>query len=176
MKPEYPSSPNDQPEEHPTSQDGEAPADGFDDEGMVESPLPQSLLMALAHSESRMYMSPLPAPADLERMERILPGAFERLLTMAEQDAKTTRENETKVVDSSIADRNVARKVSTRGQIFGLVVAVLGLLLSGIAIFLGHPVAATLLGFTPLATLVGVFVVGKNQKNEAPGDDDTADG
>ncbi len=162
--------------EQPQSQEGETPDSCFDTENTAASPVTtQSLLMAMAHSESRKYVSPLPAPVDLERMERLLPGSFERLLHMAEQDAKTTRENETKIVEASIADRRDEREQSSRGQNYGLIVAIIGLALAGIAIAMGHPVAATFLGFTPLVTLVGIFVMGENPKNEPKKDGKDAD-
>lgn len=170
------SSVDDQPK-HPPSQEGETPAGVFDAENTATSPIThkQSESLQMFLSESSMYVSPLPSPRDVERMELILPGTLERLLSMAELSAKATRENEAKIVDASIADRKADRKESSQGQVFGLIVALLGFVLSGTIAALGHPVSATILGFAPLATLVSIFVVGRSWKSESSKNDDAVD-
>jgi uncharacterized membrane protein len=52
-------------------------------------------------------------------------------------------------------------KQGDRGQLYGFVIAILGLLLSGFLIYTGHDTAGTILGSTDLIALVSVFVYGK---------------
>ncbi len=140
----------------------------------AEAPFPitrNALLLHLIRSEQH-HSSPLPPPKELQEMEHLLPGSFERLLAMVEQKEKNARESETKSLAASIADREAARKESFLGLIFGLIVAVLGFGVCVTLALLGHPVPATFLGFLPLATLVGVFVIRKNQESKPDQDDD----
>jgi uncharacterized membrane protein len=104
-----------------------------------------------------MYSGPLPQPADLEKYNAIVPGAAERILTMAEHQAVHRQELEKKVVYSGSRD-------SLLGLIFGFVIAI-GTVGSGVYYVLnGHDVSGTIVSGTGLCGLVGVFVYGSRQR------------
>ncbi|MBI1812728.1 DUF2335 domain-containing protein [Candidatus Peregrinibacteria bacterium] len=46
---------------------------------------PNNRQVIVQHEQTVSYSGPLPHPGDLERFERILPGAAERIMRMAEQ-------------------------------------------------------------------------------------------
>ena len=108
--------------------------------------------------ESQMlYSGPLPQPGDLEKYNTIVPGAAERILTMAERQAVHRQELEKKVVFSGTRD-------SLLGLIFGFIIAI-GTVGSGVYCILhGHDVSGAIVSGTGLGGLVGVFVYGSRQR------------
>lgn len=81
-------------------------------------------------------------------------------MRMAEQQSAHRMELEKAVVHSQ-------NKISNRGQIFGLIVALLGLAGSIGLVLQGHDVSGSILGGSTLLGLVSVFVIGqsKSKKN-----------
>ena len=57
----------------------------------MSSPLPEKLPKVMA--ALTLHSGPLPPPETVERYELVLPGAFNRILTMAEQDQRNEFEN-----------------------------------------------------------------------------------
>lgn len=97
---------------------------------------------------------PLPPPAALEHYERVLPGAAERILRLAELQAGHRRDVETTVVDS-----NVRR--ATRGQALAFVLALATILGGLVLIGLGRSVEGLASLLLAVTSLVAVFVVSK---------------
>lgn len=99
----------------------------------------------------------LPPPQLLEHYERILPGLAERIVSLAERQSAHRISIERKVVGGQVWESRI-------GQVCGLVIALVGL---GFGTYLGlngHEVLGGVIGGTPLAGLVGVFVYGKKQQ------------
>lgn len=104
---------------------------------------------------------PLPAAAEVAVYERVLPGAFDRILSMAEEQGKHRQQVEAQTVDRSL-------RMESRGHIFGFGLVLLGFL-SATALFafdksLPGASAAVL---SALAVLVAVFVRHKRERNQA---------
>jgi uncharacterized membrane protein len=93
----------------------------------------------------------------LEGYENILPGAAERILSMAENDAEHQREIEKDAL-------NYQYKENRRGQYFGIIVVALCMIAVMVALFFGYEKAASIIGGTTVVGLVTVFVVGKKMK------------
>jgi len=104
------------------------------------------------------FSGPLPPPAILEGYDRIVPGAAERILAMAEADANHQREIELAALQA--ADREVRR-----GQIFGFTIGVLALVSSVIALYMGSPTVAGIIGGTTVVGLVSAFIIGRVTKS-----------
>lgn len=112
------------------------------------------------------YTGPIPPPSALREYDTILPGAAERILTLAEAEAKhrhlmdseAARQND-KVIDKSFDERK-------RGQWFGLIIGSLALITSIIAIIEGHPTVAGVIGGTAAVGLVSAFLVGRLRRKE----------
>ena len=101
----------------------------------------------------------MPPPAVLEGYNRLIPGAAERILVMAEEDAKHQREIE-------LAALRAANNEVARGQIFGFVIGLAALGASMLALYMGAPAVAGVIGGTTVVGLVSVFIVGRFAKTE----------
>jgi uncharacterized membrane protein len=71
-----------------------------------------------------MYAGPLPPSGGFAKYEQVVPGAAERILTLAEKETHHRHRAE----DSLL-------KLSGRGQIFALIVSILSLGVVGISIY-----------------------------------------
>lgn len=111
--------------------------------------LPSNTRLMVARS---YFSGPLPPPKQLEEYEKILPGAADRILKMAERQSSHRQKMEEMIVRSNTRD-------SHYGVVFafllGLVIICGGIYLASI----GHPYG-TWFSFGGVATLIGVFVYG----------------
>lgn len=105
------------------------------------------------------HRGPLPSPDTLQRYEEILPGAAERILTMAEDQAKHRQSLEQKVVDGDISAQRLGLMIG------GAVAVALGAVAAVIAVW-ASPVAGAVLGAVDIASIVGAFVYGRREKSE----------
>lgn len=100
------------------------------------------------------FSGPLPHPNILKGYEDILPGSAERIIARMEKQSDHRMELEGFVTrEDQMQSRN--------GQLFGFIIAIFGLLLSGFLIYTAHDTAGTILGGADLIALVSVFVYGK---------------
>jgi len=97
-------------------------------------------------SQSVMHSGPLPPAGDFAMYNQALPGAAERILSMAEKEAQQRHKSE---------DRLIA--LSGRGQIFALVVSILSLGAVGLSIFFSQPAASIAPAFIAISGLVSIF-------------------
>lgn len=113
----------------------------------------QEILVAHEH-----FVGPLPHPEHLSAYERIIPGAAERIVQMAELQADHRRAMESKVVESGV-------RLVSRGQIFGFI-AVMTALVGGIGLMaFDKPIWGAAVSLTALTSLAGVFVWSRRQKS-----------
>ena len=109
--------------------------------------------------QSASFEGPMPPPAILEGYERLVPGAAERILAMAESDTKHQHAIE-------FAALNAAEGEVKRGQIFAFVIGLAALLASMFALYMGSPAVAGIIGGTTVVGLVSVFIVGRFVKSD----------
>lgn len=110
--------------------------------------------------QQELFTGPLPHPDSLRGYEEVLPGAAERILTMAEEQGRHRRHLETVVVVGN-------SRRSSLGLWLGFVVAVLFLAAAVVLIFRGHDWAGSVVGGVDIVGLVAVFVVGRvDQRRE----------
>jgi uncharacterized membrane protein len=103
----------------------------------------------VVQSSQVTYSGPLPTSAEFAGYERTLPGAADRVLAMAENEAVHRHQNEDKVITESL-------KLSHKGQIIGCAVVILSLAIVGLSIFFAQPtasIAPTIVAITGLASL-----------------------
>ncbi|WP_340611910.1 DUF2335 domain-containing protein [Xenorhabdus bharatensis] len=111
------------------------------------------------------FQGPIPPPSQLREYENILPGAAERLLSLAEKEQRHRHDMDNKIVDGGMSkDR--------RGQWMGLGLALL--ILCGAFYFAssGEIGFASLLVTLDLVGLVAVFVLGRYLKQPPDDSDD----
>jgi len=119
------------------------------------------ILSSISVKEASSFSGPLPPPSILSGYNDVLENGAERLMKMAENQSTHRMKLEKHAIGEEL-------KQSKIGQIFGFILAMVGM---GIALTLalyGHDTVAGIFGTTTIVGLVTVFVIGKrNQKNEA---------
>lgn len=120
----------------------------------------------LLHIEQSQYSGPIPPPQALEYYEQILPGAADRILKMAEDNANNLRESNLKQLSLDNTVEGNRHDETRRGQRFGLATVLSMVALAGLAIFCGHPgVAGTICSITIIG-VAAVFVSGRKIQNK----------
>ncbi|MCK4624547.1 MAG: DUF2335 domain-containing protein [Phycisphaerae bacterium] len=116
--------------------------------------------------EQRTEMSgPLPPPQILEKYNQICPGAAERILSMAEKQARHRQEVESKALEAGIADAKSDRTQIRRGQYLGFVIAFVGVAGGVYAVVKGAGWAGTAVAGAPLVGLVTALIYGRKPKH-----------
>ncbi len=113
-------------------------------------------LTITATAEERRISGPIPPPDILAEYERVVPGAADRILTMAEGQQKHRHQLENKVTDHNIDRTNRGQKLTF---VLSLVVFIGAVI---IAVF-GNPAWAFSI---MLADLLALLVVNLKSKNE----------
>lgn len=118
-----------------------------------EGQLPRGLVVQ-QEIQASAFSGPLPPPEAMAQYEAILPGFTDRVLTNFEKQSAHRMELEKGAISHE-------RKMGSRGQIFGLTVALVGLLLGGLLVWSGREIYGTILATGDLVALVGLFIYGK---------------
>lgn len=105
------------------------------------------------------FIGPLPPPEVFAGYDKVLPGAAERILKMAEDEANHRRAQEGKLVTSTCRDGRL-------GLWMGFLIGMLGISGSCVVAIIGNAVAGSVMGITSIAALAGVFVYGSRQRNQ----------
>lgn len=115
-----------------------------------------SILAGIAVSR---FSGPLPPPEELAKYEQILPGAADRILKMAEDQASHRQSLESSVVRSNIAGQQ-------SGTRYGFLLAMTAIV-GGVWLSLKGMSAVGLTSIiSALAALVGVFIYGKFEQRK----------
>jgi uncharacterized membrane protein len=120
---------------------------------------PSNRSMLTQRTSLEMFQGPLPPPSVLEHYDRIVPGAAQRILAMAEQQA-THRQ---------ALERRVSRTgtiTSVLGQLFAFVLTLRAFEFAVQMLRGGHSAEAVVTTIATIGALVGVFIVGKRQATE----------
>lgn len=107
--------------------------------------------------QATTHQGPLPSPGDFEKYEAILPGAAERIMTMAEKQAVHRQALEKTAITSEISQAKL-------GTICALIIGLFGLGVAGYSINSGHDTAGAAIGTTALASMVGSFIYGSSKR------------
>lgn len=121
--------------------------------GKEQTLIHQPKQSVISHAEMT-YSGPLPLPQHLEKYEDVCPGAADRIIAMAENQAKHRQEIEKDAVRTS--GRN-----STLGVWMGGAVALSSIACGAHIIESGYELSGYITMFVPLSALVGVFIYGK---------------
>jgi uncharacterized membrane protein len=100
------------------------------------------------------FSGPLPPPQILAMYNDIVPNGAERIIAMAENDARHVQDMERIRIEG---DRDQKR----RGQNYALILALTSLGLTAWALYMGHDTAAIAFGTTTVLGLVSAFVLGR---------------
>ena len=105
------------------------------------------------------YGGPLPQPSDLRSYDKIVPGAAERIISMAERQATHRQDLERTVVKGD-------SKRAFCGLFVGAIVAVCFLAGAVFLIYEGHDWAGSVLAGLDIGSLVYVFVIGSGSRRQ----------
>lgn len=100
------------------------------------------------------FSGPLPPPKTLEGYEQILPGAADRIIKMAEQNANNRLNLDNKIVEADI-------KRSNKGQYLGFILSVLFIGAAILCAYLDQPFPASVLGIGGFSSIISIFVLGR---------------
>lgn len=112
-----------------------------------------SIMMRMEMSMEEYYSGPLPHPRILKGYEEIVPGAAERILTMAENQASHRQDIEKIAINSNVKD-------SRLGVIFAFIIGMTGTIGGIYAIVQGAVVSGTFITGASLASIVTSFIYG----------------
>jgi len=104
---------------------------------------------------------PLPDPQTLREYDKVVPGAAERIIQMAEKEVDHRRDIQRRALDAQIDDNKVARIQTRRGQFLGAGVVVLFGGATIYALITKQGDAAKWLGVLVTVPLTIVFVTGR---------------
>lgn len=100
------------------------------------------------------FSGPLPPPALLNEYSDIVENGAERIFQMTEKQSNHRMQLENHALREELDQ-------SRRGQNFGFILGLVGLILATILAIMGHEVVAGIFGTTTIVGLVTVFVIGK---------------
>jgi uncharacterized membrane protein len=127
---------------------------------IAQNNMPPELLSVTVAAFAASYSGPLPPPEQLAGYERVLPGAADRILAMAESQAEHRQNLEQTAIGG-------ASRRSWWGLWLGFAIAVVVFVLGTIMVMTGHDGAGASVMAVDVATLAGVFVFGRvDQKRE----------
>ncbi len=105
------------------------------------------------------FSGPLPPPQILSDYERIVPGSAAKILDMAVSQSEHRKSLETKVINSNVSN-------SKLGLWFGLVIGLVGIGAGAFLALYDKQIAGSVIGGGSLASLVGVFIYGSQQRQK----------
>ena len=104
--------------------------------------------------EERRYVSELPDPNDLAKLENLHPGTVELILEQYQEQARHRRDMERKVIEGNVRQQN-------RGPIYGMILVVGALGCGTYLIATGRDGGGLATIITALASPVAVFIAGR---------------
>jgi uncharacterized membrane protein len=104
------------------------------------------------------FSGPIPHPTILEEYEKIVPGAAERIIAMAESDMKHQQEMDRE-------ELRIAESQVKRGQISAFWLTIIALAVCIFALLMGSEMAASVIAGTTIVALVTAFVIGRKDND-----------
>ena len=108
---------------------------------------------------AQAFAGPLPPPQILEKYNNIVTGAADRIIAMAENQAKHRHQLELEVINSEI-------KNSRTGLHYGLIIGLSSIIGGVVCILLGHQIGGSIIGGSGITGLVSVFVYGSRERRK----------
>lgn len=105
------------------------------------------------------FSGPLPPPTILEQYNKVVPGAAERILKMAEEQSAHRRSLEQKVISSDVLNAKL-------GMLFGFIIGLVAILAGVYIVVIDKNNQGYFLSLGAIAALVGVFVYGRKKKEQ----------
>jgi uncharacterized membrane protein len=104
------------------------------------------------------FSGPIPHPTTLEEYEKIVPGAAERIIAMAESDMEHQQEMDREAL-------RIAESQVKRGQVSAFWLTIIAFGVCIFALMTGSEIAASVIAGTTIVALVTAFVVGRKDND-----------
>ncbi len=118
-----------------------------------------NVIASFSVRKASSFSGPLPPPEILGAYNEILQNGAERIMKMAEHQSGHRIELEKHAIKEEL-------KQSGRGQVFGFILAIIGMAIAFGLAFLGHDTVAGIFGTTTIVGLVTIFVIGKKRQSK----------
>ena len=125
----------------------------------IPEPARDALRLSIKQLYFEAHAGPLPPPAQLQQYERVLTGAADRIVTMAEKQQAHRQELEATVVKGGAKRANL-------GLWLGFIISVVVIGVGATLVMTGHEVAGITLIGVDLVALAGVFVYGRRDQRK----------
>lgn len=116
---------------------------------------------------SKQYMGPTPPPEHVEAFERMIPGAADRFLKLAEGEAAHRRAIEERMAQETQANAATNRTLAGRGQGYAFIIAMSGIAAGFYLGLHGQQITGSIIGGGGLVTIILAFLRGGNPPAEA---------
>ncbi|MDD2341423.1 MAG: DUF2335 domain-containing protein [Tolumonas sp.] len=138
---------------------------------LMERPIIRSMMIAETHQ------GPLPPARTLAGYEKVLPGAAERVMQMAEKEQahrhEMQKQHQQKTLELQSKAVTEQLQINKTGQKYGFIIATFVLCLAGLMSIMDHQAVALALVAIDVVGLAAVFVVGRlSPKSEPESKDD----
>jgi len=120
-----------------------------------------------ARYEMQSHSGPLPRPEDIALYNKHIPNGADRIMAMAEEQAKHRQRMESKMVDGHI-------KQSGTGQKFALVIGITGMVTGAGVALMGHDWVGAGIAGTTVISLVYAFITGQRSQRDVSGEDNSS--
>ena len=117
------------------------------------------IITALNIKTASTFSGPLPPPSILGDYNEVLSNGAERIMKMAENQSSHRIGLEKHAIKEEL-------RQSKNGQIFGFILAILGMLIAFGLAYLGHDNVAGIFGTTTIVGLVSIFIIGKRKQSK----------
>ena len=125
----------------------------------AQIPVAEVVPQVVRQIRAEMFAGPLPPQDVLKRYNDVLPGAAERILTMAEDQGSHRRGLENRVIDNDISS-------SKRGSWFAFIIGITAVVGSIVLLAMDKNIAGFVTLITALGTLLGVFIHASRQRKK----------
>ncbi len=105
------------------------------------------------------YQGPLPPAGELKKYNDVLPGAADRIITMAEKQATHRQKQESRVI---LGD-NIRSFI---GLFFGFIIVISAIICGTLLILKGHSAWGLSVVISALGTIIGAFAWSKRQREK----------
>lgn len=121
----------------------------------------------------KSHLGPIPSPEDLDYYKQILPDAPDRILRMAELNAQSFRDLNSRLLEGQILTEQHRHSEVSIGQKSGLYAVGIMAAVAVISLILNHPIVAGTICSSTIIGVAAVFVTGRKskQQNESPADE-----
>jgi uncharacterized membrane protein len=118
------------------------------------------------------FSGPLPIPTQLKEYDIVLPGAAERILSMAEKQLEHRISMEKKTLEVQTYSIKESLKQSKIGQYLGFIASMGLITISAVLVLNGHDVSGGILGSGTVVGLAAVFINGRQKSKDNSIQDD----